>query len=188
MATPPCAVGSRYADGNFLLLVDPFRWRTHNCSGHRSTGAGLLPCWCYAIVEIPRRASPGHVQAESSSRSHPRRMEWLFTAQNFAPLDSLTDIVWGNHEPIPVETFRAVAPQLYAIVTGSWRFGIECDHRLPSCLHPQSVCTQSRRGNTFPAQNYRAPAAHWKCWIGCVHQHCSCRAATPGRQCSGANY
>jgi hypothetical protein len=56
-------------------------------------------------------------------------MEWLFTAQNFAPLDSLTDIVWGNHEPIPVETFRAVAPQLYAIVTGSWRFGTECDHR-----------------------------------------------------------
>ncbi len=37
-----------------------------------------------------------------------------------------------------------------------------------------------RRGNTFPAQNCKAPAAHWICWIGCVHQHCSCRAATPG--------
>lgn len=54
---------------------------------------------------------------------HPRKIEWLFTHEDWQRLTDLAEIVWGKDEPIPGETFAAIAPELTAVVTCGWRFG-----------------------------------------------------------------
>lgn len=54
---------------------------------------------------------------------HPRQIEWLFAPEEWQRLTDLAEIVWGKDEPIPGETFAAVASELTAVVTCGWRFG-----------------------------------------------------------------
>lgn len=61
---------------------------------------------------------------------HPRRIEWIFTAQDHARLESLAEILWARNEPMPVEEFRKVAREASVVVTTRWRFGPLAD--LPS--------------------------------------------------------
>ena len=54
---------------------------------------------------------------------HPRKIEWLFAPEDWQRLTNLAEILWAKDEPIPVETFAAIAPELTAVVTCGWRFG-----------------------------------------------------------------
>lgn len=54
---------------------------------------------------------------------HPRQIDWLFVPEEWQRLTDLAEIVWGKDEPIPGETFAAIAPELTAVVTCGWRFG-----------------------------------------------------------------
>ena len=55
---------------------------------------------------------------------HPRQVDWLFAPEEWRRLTDLAEIVWGKDEPIPGETFAAIAPELTAVVTCGWRFGM----------------------------------------------------------------
>lgn len=54
---------------------------------------------------------------------HPRQIDWLFAPEEWQRVTDLAEIVWGKDEPIPGDTFAAVAPELTAVVTCGWRFG-----------------------------------------------------------------
>jgi len=54
---------------------------------------------------------------------HPRKMEWIFRNEDYARLESLTEILWARNDPLPVEQFRAIASDASVVVTVRWRFG-----------------------------------------------------------------
>lgn len=54
---------------------------------------------------------------------HPCQIDWLFAPEEWQRLSDLAEIVWGRNEPISQEAFAAVATELSAIITCSWRFG-----------------------------------------------------------------
>ncbi len=54
---------------------------------------------------------------------HGRRIEWIFTREDYARLESMAEILWAKNEPLPVEEFRKIAGDVSIVVTTRWRFG-----------------------------------------------------------------
>jgi phosphoglycerate dehydrogenase-like enzyme len=52
-----------------------------------------------------------------------RTLSEIFEPVDLERLDSLADVVWGRDEPLPDEEFARIGPELFAIITGRWRYG-----------------------------------------------------------------
>jgi phosphoglycerate dehydrogenase-like enzyme len=55
--------------------------------------------------------------------THFRHIEDIFSAEDKEKLYGLGDIVWGKNEPIPMDEYDKVRSDVFAIVTGGWRYG-----------------------------------------------------------------
>ena len=54
---------------------------------------------------------------------HSRKMDWLFTKETYARLESMAEVIWGKDDPMPVEEFAKVARDVDIVVSTRWRFG-----------------------------------------------------------------
>ena len=52
-----------------------------------------------------------------------RRVEWIFSEDEFRRLESLVDVVWGKNDPMPVDEFDKERSEIFAIIMGKWRYG-----------------------------------------------------------------
>jgi phosphoglycerate dehydrogenase-like enzyme len=52
-----------------------------------------------------------------------RKVEWIFSGDEFRRLESLVDVVWGKNEPMPEEELEKVKKEVFAVITGRWRYG-----------------------------------------------------------------
>jgi phosphoglycerate dehydrogenase-like enzyme len=52
-----------------------------------------------------------------------RRVEWIFSDENYERLTSAFDVLWGKNETMPQEEFDKVRDELFAVITGRWRYG-----------------------------------------------------------------
>lgn len=55
--------------------------------------------------------------------THFRQIEDIFSPEDRERLHGLADIVWGKNEPIPLEEYQKIKSDLFAIITGGWRYG-----------------------------------------------------------------
>lgn len=58
---------------------------------------------------------------------HPRRMNEVFAPKDVARLEELADVIWARDEPMPLEQVAHVKRELFAVVTGRWRYGVVDD-------------------------------------------------------------
>ncbi|RIK30831.1 MAG: hypothetical protein DCC55_37270, partial [Chloroflexi bacterium] len=52
-----------------------------------------------------------------------RKLDEIFEPSDLERLHALADVVWGRDEPMPAGEFEQVKEELFAIVTGRWRYG-----------------------------------------------------------------
>jgi len=52
-----------------------------------------------------------------------RKVEWIFSEDEYRRLESLADVVWGKNEPMPAEEFDKVKSEIFAIIMGRWSYG-----------------------------------------------------------------
>lgn len=52
-----------------------------------------------------------------------RKLDEIFEPSDLVRLHSFADVVWGRDEPMPGEEFAQVNDNLFAIITGRWRYG-----------------------------------------------------------------
>ena len=55
--------------------------------------------------------------------THFRRIEEIFSPEDRERLYGLADIVWGKNEPIPIEEYKKTQSDIFAIISGEWRYG-----------------------------------------------------------------
>jgi phosphoglycerate dehydrogenase-like enzyme len=54
---------------------------------------------------------------------HGRKLDEIFEPADLARLQAMCDVVWGHDEPIPPAEIESIKTELFAIVTGRWRYG-----------------------------------------------------------------
>jgi phosphoglycerate dehydrogenase-like enzyme len=52
-----------------------------------------------------------------------RKTETIFTREDLARIDAVTEVLWAKDEPIADRDLDAVAPEIEILVTGKWRHG-----------------------------------------------------------------
>ena len=52
-----------------------------------------------------------------------RKVEWIFSEDEYRHLESLVDVVWGKNEPMPAQEFDEVKREVFAVITGRWVYG-----------------------------------------------------------------
>ena len=50
-------------------------------------------------------------------------MDDVFSTDDAQRLNGLAEVVWGRDDPMPLEEFRAVLPEAFAVVSAGWRYG-----------------------------------------------------------------
>lgn len=67
---------------------------------------------------------------------HIRSVQSTFTPEDFARLDNMVEIIFGEDELMPVEAFEEIKQELFATISCWWRYG---DVREMQVVQPEII-------------------------------------------------